>query len=103
MPGLPVTAQHGDPSRYRRGCRCTDCRIGHAEDTARWKHERLYGDGAPMGPKVRAQILASLRTTRSVIATAKTLGLTHQAIYGACKAIPEFGDQVDELTRAVDG
>jgi hypothetical protein len=55
-----------------------------------------------MGPKVRSKILTSLRTTRSVIATAKALGLTHQAIYGACKAIPDFGDRVNELTRAKD-
>lgn len=102
MPGPPATALHGDDARYRRGCRCTDCRIAHAEESARWKQERRYGDGAPMGPQVRSQILASLRATRSVVATAKELGLTHQAIYGACQAIPEFGEHVDELTQAED-
>jgi hypothetical protein len=100
VPGPPATAQHGDTARYRSGCRCTDCRIAHAEESALWKFERRYGDGAPMGPAVRSRVLTSLRETKSVIATAKALGLTHQAIYGACKAIPEFGDQVDELTRA---
>lgn len=99
MPGPTPTAQHGDDARYRRGCRCTDCRIAHAEESARWKFERRFGDGAPMGPQARSRILTSLRQTHSVIATAKALGLTHQSIYGACQAIPEFGEQVDELTR----
>jgi len=102
MSGPPATAQHGDPARYRRGCRCTDCRIAHAEESARWKFEKRFGDKGPMGPKVRAEILVSLRTTKSVRDTAAALGLTHQAIYGACQAIPEFGDQVDELTRVVN-
>lgn len=99
-PGPTASAPHGSDSRYSYGCRCTDCRIAHAEESVRWKHERLYGDGAPMGSKVRAEILRLLATNRSVMATAKALGITHQKIYGACKALPEFGEQVDELTRA---
>lgn len=102
MPGPPATAQHGTDSRYRYGCRCSDCREAHADASARWKFEKRYGDGAPLGPKVRARILTSLRTTRSVPTTAKKLGLTHQAIYGAALAIPEFGDQVAELTAPED-
>lgn len=102
MPGPPSTAQHGNDARYRRGCRCTDCRIAHAEVSAAWKFERRYGDGAPLGPSVRSRILASLRKTKSVPVTAKAMGLTHQAVYAACKAIPEFGDKVDELMRAQD-
>jgi 1,6-anhydro-N-acetylmuramate kinase len=102
MPGPVPSAAHGTDSRYGSGCRCTDCRTAHAEASAAWKFERRFGDGAPMGPKVRSRILTSLRKTRSVIATAKALELTHQSIYGACAAIPEFGEQVDELTRARD-
>jgi transposase-like protein len=101
-PGPPPTAEHGTDSRYRYGCRCTDCRIAHAEESARWKRERTFGPGAPMGPDVRREILRLLKTNRSVIATAKELGITHQKIYGACKALPEFGERVDELTRAAD-
>ena len=103
MPGPPATAEHGDPARYRRGCRCTDCRIAHAEESARWKFERRFGDGAPMGPAVRSRILTFLCETCSVIDTAKAFGLTHQSIYGACQAIPAFGEQVDELTRVEHG
>lgn len=102
MPGPAPTAQHGDDARYRSGCRCTECRIAHAEESKRWKHELKYGDSGPMGPAVRDKILRLLATNRSVIATAKALDLTHQAIYGACQAIPEFGDQVDELTAPRD-
>jgi hypothetical protein len=97
--GRPSTARHGDDSRYRAGCRCTDCRIAHSEESLRWKHEARYGPGAPFGPDVRAEILRLLKRNRSVITTAKALNLTHQSIYGACKALPEFGEQVDELTR----
>jgi hypothetical protein len=100
MPGPAATAQHGDDARYRAGCRCTDCRIAHTEVSRRWKHEQRYGPGAPLGPEVRAKILQLLKKNRSVIATAKALDLTHQSIYGACKALPDFGEQVDELTRA---
>lgn len=100
MPGPAPTAGHGDDARYRRGCRCTGCRIAHAVESTRWRHERRYGDGAPMGPEVRSRILTSLLTTRSVIVTAKAVGVTHQAIYAACVALPQFGEQVDELTRA---
>lgn len=102
MPGPTASAEHGTDTRYGYGCRCADCRIAHADVSREWKFQRRYGDGASMGPAVRSRVLTSLRTTRSVPDTAKALGLTHQAIYAACGAIPEFGDQVDELTRAKD-
>lgn len=101
-PGRPATAQHGDDARYRAGCRCTDCRIAHNEVSQEWKRERNFGPGGPMGPEVREKVLRVLKKNHSVIATAKELGITHQKIYGACKALPEFGDQVDELTRTTE-
>jgi len=100
--GRPATADHGSDSRYSYGCRCTDCREAHTVESERWKHERRYGSGGPLGPDVRTEILRLLKRNRSVMATAAALGFTHQAIYGACKALPDFAEQVDEATRAPD-
>lgn len=95
------TADHGD-SRYRSGCRCQACRDGHAVASHDWKWERRYGDGAPMGPKTRKQILSSLKRTGNVMATARELGLTHQSIYRAGSAVPGFGDLIAKLTAPRD-
>ncbi len=102
MPGPPPTAEHGDPARYHYGCRCTDCRAAHAEESKEWKHQLRYGRGAPMGPEVRAKIIRLLKQNRSVIATAQALGIPHQRIYGACQALPDFGAQVAELTAPIE-
>lgn len=102
MPGPPPTAQHGSGSRYRYGCRCAECRAAHTEESAHWRYERDFGTGAPRGPEWRREVLRSLKTTGSVITTAKTLGVTHQAIYGAALAVPEFGEQLEKLTAPRD-
>lgn len=95
------TAGHGD-SRYRSGCRCQVCRDDHADASRAWKWERAYGEGAPMGPKVRKRILSSLKRTGNVMETARELELTHQAIYRAAKTVPGFGDLIAELTAPRD-
>jgi hypothetical protein len=98
MPGPTPTAEHGTTSRYRYGCRCSECRDAHSEASLRLKRDHRYGEDGPMGPKVRKQILRALKRTRSVPRTAEQLGMTHQAIYGACVAVPDFAEQVRLLT-----
>lgn len=96
-----LVAEHGTDSRYSygengEGCRCQPCREAHAEVCKRWKWERTYGDDGPMGPKVRKKILASLKVTGNVKATAEAVGVTYQAIYRAAKSVPGFGELVAE-------
>lgn len=102
MAGWNSTAPHGSPSRYRSGCRCSECRVAHNEDTTAFRDNRKYGPGGPRGPQWRKQVLESLAKTGSVIDTAKELGVSHQAIYGAAVAIAEFGEKVDQLMQAQD-
>ncbi|TXS44917.1 hypothetical protein [Streptomyces sp. OR43] len=41
---VPAEAfDHGDPKRYRRGCRCDLCKAGVSADTLRWKYLRSVG------------------------------------------------------------
>jgi hypothetical protein len=89
--------EHG-VTGYRLGCRCADCRKGKADDTRARRHEALYGDGGPMGPKVRKGLLAALRRGESVVTAATALGISHQQVYAAARAVPEFGAKIDELT-----
>lgn len=100
--GRPSTADHGSTSRYRAGCRCPLCRAAHAAEKQQYAVQRNYGVGSPMGPQVRRSVLRSLRAGLTVAQAAAENGVTHQMVYGACKAVPEFGEQVDELTRATD-
>jgi hypothetical protein len=100
MPGPQQTAGHGTPTCYRRGCRQAECRAAHGEESQRLRREKQYGDGGPMGPKVRRDVLQSLKHTKSVMETAMALGLTPQAIYAAAKIVPEFGEEVFTLTAA---
>jgi hypothetical protein len=96
-----IIAGHGD-SRYRAGCRCGICREDHADVSRAWKWEQTYGEGGPMGPKIRGRILASLKRTRNVVETAREVDVTYQAIYRAAKAVPGFGDLIDNLTTPRD-
>lgn len=97
-----ITAPHGHDSRYRAGCRCAECRAAHAEESKTRRQEKTYGKGGPMGPEMRRRILTSLAKTGNVVATASKLGITWQSIHRAAKALPEFGERVDELTAAQD-
>lgn len=89
---------HGGATAYRCGCRCAECRRFHAKESQQYKWMLRFGPGAPMGPEVRERILEALRRTGSVMDAAAEIGVKHQAIYGAARAVPGFGILVDELT-----
>ena len=89
MPPKGQVSEHGTDTRYRSGCRCEPCRNDHARVSAEWRWQRTYSEGGPMGPKVRKQVLTSLKKTRNVVATAAEVGVTPQAIYRAAKDVPE--------------
>lgn len=91
---------HGGPTAYRYGCRCGDCRRFHSEQSQEYKWMGRFGPGAPMGPEIRSSILSALRRTGNVAAAAAEVGVPHQSVYGAVKAVPGFGILVKELTRA---
>lgn len=93
---------HGGHTAYRNGCRCDKCRRFHSEQSQEYNWMRRFGPGAPMGPEVRGSILSALRRTGNVVAAAAEVGVEHQAVYGAVKAVPGFGTLVDQLTRAHD-
>jgi hypothetical protein len=40
MHHLPSTAEHGTATRYRRGCRCIDCRVAKTESQKRWRNRK---------------------------------------------------------------
>jgi hypothetical protein len=96
--GRPRTAGHGTDSRYGAGCRCGPCRAAHAEASTAYKRDQRYGPGGASGPEVRARILALLEAGRTVAQAACELGITHQQIYGAAQALPDFGARIAELT-----
>ena len=35
---MPPSADHGQPARYRRGCRCEECRSWKREDNRQYRH-----------------------------------------------------------------
>ncbi len=101
MPGPAPTAEHGSAAKYRSGCRCTPCRGAHAKEHQA-KRDTRFEPGAPMGPEVRGRILELIAGGSTVKAAAAELGLTHQAVYGAAKALPAFGEQINRLTISKD-
>jgi len=90
---------HGTATGWRYGCRCDDCRQQHSRDSQERRWMAVYGPGGRMGPKVRERILGSLEQTGNVKATADEVGVTHQAIYRACSAVPGFGTLVRKLIK----
>lgn len=100
--GRPSSAEHPSATHYRNGCRCVGCRTAHADAKAQRTLETRYGADGPMGPEVRRDVVKRLRSGLTVAQAAAELNVSHQLIYAACKAIPEFSEQVDELTRARD-
>lgn len=97
---LEITPEmHGTATGYRYGCRCDACRTYHSQESQERRWMVTFGPGGPMGPQVRGRILLSLERTGNVKATADEVGVTHQAIYGACAAVPGFGTLVRDLIK----
>lgn len=90
---------HGTAAGYRYyKCRCAKCRQHHADEHRKRRWMLRYGPGAPMGPEVRERILDVLRRSGSVDDAVAEVGVKHQTIYSAARAVPEFGALVRELT-----
>ena len=92
-------AEHGTTSRYRHGCRCWECRQVHTDDTIEWRRGRLYGPDGPVSPTVRARIIAAVRHGATVGQAATGVGLSHQRVYAAVRALPEFGAELAAAER----
>ncbi|MET9550586.1 hypothetical protein ABZY36_35575 [Streptomyces sp. NPDC006627] len=53
--------EHGDPKRYRRGCRCQKCRAGANADNIRRRYLRQTGRGTKRTPDRAADHILRLR------------------------------------------
>lgn len=61
-PAIPAEAfEHGDPRRYRRGCRCTTCKTGATATVRRQRYLRATGRGAMVSPQRAARHIKLLR------------------------------------------
>ncbi|MEG8275725.1 hypothetical protein [Streptomyces sp. AHA2] len=62
-PAIPAEAfDHGDPRRYRRGCRCTTCKAGVTATVRRQRYLRATGRGATVSPQRAARHIELLRS-----------------------------------------
>lgn len=62
-PAIPAEAfDHGDPRRYRRGCRCTTCKTGTTAAVRRQRYLRNTGRGTMVSPKRAAHHIELLRS-----------------------------------------
>ena len=61
-PAIPAEAfEHGDPRRYRRGCRCTTCKTGMTAAVRRQRYLRTTGRGTRVSPQRAARHIELLR------------------------------------------
>ncbi|MFE0974342.1 hypothetical protein [Streptomyces rochei] len=62
-PAIPAEAfEHGDPRRYRRGCRCKRCTDGVTIAVRRQRYLRATGRGATVSPQRAARHIERLRS-----------------------------------------
>lgn len=62
-PAIPAEAfEHGDPRRYRRGCRCTTCKSGVTAAVRRQRYLRATGRGTMVSPQRAARHIELLRS-----------------------------------------
>lgn len=62
-PAIPAEAfEHGDPRRYRRGCRCTTCKTGMTAAVRRQRYLRTTGRGTRVSPQRAARHIELLRS-----------------------------------------
>lgn len=60
---IPAEAfEHGDPRRYRRGCRCTTCKTGMTAAVRRQRYLRTTGRGTRVSPQRAAHHIELLRS-----------------------------------------
>lgn len=93
-------ADHGTDGRYKAGCRCTRCTAAHQEALQDYRHRKLYGDGAVMGPQVRQRIINAVLAGSSLSQAAASVALSRQRVSAARAALPEFDTQIDEALRS---
>jgi hypothetical protein len=96
LAGRPV--EHG-VAGYRAGCPCSVCRSSRAEAAAAKRHTERYGPTGPLNATVRRRVLQLVRSGHTVQVAAERVGVSHQAIYGAARALPQFGSQLDAGLR----
>ena len=61
-PAIPAEAfDHGDPRRYRRGCRCRRCTVGVTAEVRKARYLRKTGRGSMTTPDKAANRIARLR------------------------------------------
>lgn len=96
LAGRPT--EHG-VTGYRAGCPCSVCRSSRAKEAAGRRADERYGRDGPVNATVRRRVLQLVRRGHSVPAAAAAVGLTHQAIYGAARALPRFGSDLDAALR----
>jgi hypothetical protein len=62
-PAIPAEAfEHGDPRRYRRGCRCATCTTGMTATVRRQRYLRNTGRGTKVSPQRAARHIELLRS-----------------------------------------
>lgn len=77
---IPAEAfEHGDPKRYRRGCRCKPCTTATTEETRKRRYLRATGRGTLRAPARAAAHIDQLRAA----------GMRDAAVREACKICPD--------------
>jgi hypothetical protein len=80
-PAIPADAfEHGDPRRYRRGCRCRPCTDGVTAEVRRGRYLRATGRGQLTTPDRAAQHIERLRAAGMPDRDIRTDALLSEAV-----------------------
>lgn len=95
-PGPPPTAQHGTPSRWRKGCRCDQCSRAHLDDQATYIHDTAMRRWIPLGPALCALLESGYIYRDALI----QVGVTAQAVTAHRRRDPQFSARLDQALIA---